>query len=211
MDNNNMSGGTGENNGLGGNGENNGLGENKTDYVYNPNTPEGQYAYSNPYADSAQGNYSSTYANDNRNNSGNTNTNDSQNNYSNSYANDNQNNYGNPYANGNTSNQDYYAFQNSNPYDNQGNAYANSGYQGYQPELEEPVKMGDWMLLQCLLTFIPCVGVILAIVWAFSKNEKKSKVNFCKAYLVVFLIQLVLGIVMIAVWGGVLLAAIDMY
>ena len=53
----------------------------------------------------------------------------------------------------------------------------NTAYQGYQPEMEEPVKMGEWILLLCLTTFIPIVGWILAIVWAFSKTESKSKVN----------------------------------
>ncbi len=84
-----------------------------------------------------------------------------------------------------------------------------TGYQGYKPELEEPVKMGEWLLLQCLLSFIPCVGLILAIVWAFSKTEKQSKVNFCKAYLIVVLIRLVLSLFIILMWGGIILAALD--
>lgn len=83
------------------------------------------------------------------------------------------------------------------------------GYQGYQPELEEPVKMSEWVLLLVLLNFVPCVGDILAIVWAFSKDEKKSKTNFCKAYLIIFLIRLVLGIALLMLYGGILLAAIN--
>ena len=75
--------------------------------------------------------------------------------------------------------------------------------------MEEPVKMSEWILLQCLITFIPCVGLIMAIVWAFSTTEKKSKVNFCKAYLVIFLIQLVLAIVAVGVYGGIIFAAIS--
>lgn len=84
----------------------------------------------------------------------------------------------------------------------------NSGYSGSQPEMEEPVKMSEWVLLQCMISFIPCVGLILAIVWAFSTTEKKSKVNFCKAYLIIFLIKLVLAFVVIGVYGGIMLAAI---
>lgn len=147
-----------------------------------------------------------------------------------------QNNQGNQYAYGsqiNTGSNNSYTYGNQNTQNNQGtqntaysygnntntgapNYYAdytyngqNAGYQGYQPELEEPVKMSEWVLLQSLITFIPCVGLIMAIVWAFSKTEKKSKVNYCKAYLIIFLIQLVLGIVMLAVYGRLIFAYID--
>ena len=46
----------------------------------------------------------------------------------------------------------------------------------------------------------------MAIVWAFSKTEKKSKVNFCKAYLVIELIRLILIAVVFIVYGGIILA-----
>lgn len=121
----------------------------------------------------------------------------------------NNNNYGNnTYNNGNQNSgaPNYYAPNYNNMQNN-----PNSGYQGYEPELEEPVKMGEWMLLLCLATFIPCVGLILAIVWAFSKTEKKSKVNFCKAYLVVCLIKLALFLVLMFIYGGVLVALLSGY
>ncbi len=121
----------------------------------------------------------------------------------------NNNNYGNnTYNNGNQNSgaPNYYAPNYNNMQNN-----PNSGYQGYEPELEEPVKMGEWMLLLCLATFIPCVGLILAIVWAFSKTEKKSKVNFCKAYLVVCLIKLALALVLMFIYGGVLVALLSGY
>ena len=82
----------------------------------------------------------------------------------------------------------------------------NTAYQGYQSEMEESVPMSEWILLLCMTTFIPCVGLIMSIVWAFSKTEKKSKVNFCKAYLVIELIRLILIAVVFIVYGGIILA-----
>ncbi len=60
-----------------------------------------------------------------------------------------------------------------------------------QMELEEPVKMSEWMITW-LIMMIPCVNIIMMFVWAFSKTEKKSKSNFFKAYLIFMGILLVL-------------------
>lgn len=130
-------------------------------------------------------------------------TNNNSNGSSNAYGSTNNNTYNNTYGNANQGNgaPNYYAGNYNNVPMN-----GNAGYHGYEPELEEPVKMGEWMLLQCLIMFIPCVGLIMAIVWAFSKTEKKSKVNYCKAYLILFLIRLVLLIVLLVIYGGMLLA-----
>lgn len=146
----------------------------------------------------------------NQNVYGNQNTQNAQNTYSYGYQNnqtaqDNQNQY----SYGTQNNQGQAGYQNQNPYATQTYGQNNTGYQGYQPEMEEPVKMGDWLLLQCLLSFIPCVGIILAIVWAFSKTEKQSKVNFCKAYLIVVLIRLAIALVLIVLYGSIFIAALD--
>lgn len=69
----------------------------------------------------------------------------------------------------------------------------NGAFTQTEPELEEPVSVGDWLLLN-LLFLIPCVGLVMAIVWAFSDREKKSKSNFCKAYLIFTLIMLAVSI-----------------
>lgn len=58
-------------------------------------------------------------------------------------------------------------------------------YQNDQMELEEPVKISEWVLSMVLM-MIPCVNIIFMFVFAFSKSEKKSKSNFFKAYLIVF-------------------------
>ena len=110
----------------------------------------------------------------------------------------------------------------NNAYQNDGyqnNSYTNGGYSGngypnaYQPynnippygndqlELEEPVKVSEWVVSMVLM-MIPCVNIIMMFVWAFSNTEKKSKSNFFKAYLIFFAIMMALGILM---WLGILL------
>ena len=51
--------------------------------------------------------------------------------------------------------------------------------------------MLDW-IGTILLMLIPCAGLIVYIVWAFSEGTKKSKANFCKAALILNLILYVL-------------------
>lgn len=99
-------------------------------------------------------------------------------------------------------------YQQNNPYQGNGGVNSpyqnyNSPYQQYQPygntqpyndsqlDLEEPVKMSEW-LLSLIVLMIPCVNIIMMFVWAFSNTEKKSKSNFFKAYLIYFAIVFVL-------------------
>ena len=96
-----------------------------------------------------------------------------------------------------------------------GNAYQSYGtnyqqyntaasYQNGQMELEEPVKISEWVLAMVLM-MIPCVNIIMMFVWAFSSTEKKSKSNFFKAYLIFFGISM--G-VMLLVWLAVVIFAL---
>lgn len=127
------------------------------------------------------------------------------------------------YQNGGYQNSGYQnsGYQNSdyqnNSYQNGGypdNCYQNSGYQNtYYPynntppyqngqvELEEPVKISEWVL-SFVLMMIPCVNIIMMFVWAFSSTEKKSKSNFFKAYLIFFAIMMAF---MVLVWLGILI------
>ncbi|MDE6748997.1 MAG: hypothetical protein K2K21_08055 [Lachnospiraceae bacterium] len=114
--------------------------------------------------------------------------------------------YQNTYTQGDN-NQNTYMNANSNPNANpsyQYNPY-NNGYQStYQPmqgDLEEPVSLGEWMIT-LLLMVIPCVGIIMPFVWAFSSGTKKSKSNYFKAVLIFAAIYLVLFIISMAAFGG---------
>lgn len=78
------------------------------------------------------------------------------------------------------------------------------GYQAYQPveapQNDEVVKISEYLLPLLLCTFIPCAGLIVLLVFAFSSKEKESKKNFCKAYLITMGISLVLSIIMVIVY-----------
>ena len=75
--------------------------------------------------------------------------------------------------------------------------------------MEEPVGVGEWVGVLVLATFVPCIGVILMLVWAFGNTEKKSKANFCKAFLIIWLIKLALSAILFIVWGASLAAMVS--
>lgn len=117
----------------------------------------------------------------------------------------------------------YGGYQQSNSYPQNNyymqNGYANNGYQNYngnyqpynnmppyadsQLELEEPVKVSEW-ILSLVLMMLPCVNIIMMFIWAFSNTEKKSKSNFFKAALIMYGIMAVL---MVMLWMVVIILA----
>lgn len=114
--------------------------------------------------------------------------------------------YGQPQNTANNYGQNNYAY--GQPYAN----YNQSPYQGPSltpTEMEEPVGLGEWVGLLVLATFVPCIGVILMLVWAFGNTEKKSKSNFCKAFLIVWLIKLAIYAILFIVWGASVAALIN--
>lgn len=151
-----------------------------------------------------------------------------------SYNSQQSNNYGQPNSNysqpgnyGQPNNS--YSQPNNNPgqpgggYGQPNNNYANGYGQpfanynqpfyqgpGFTPtEMEEPIGVGEWTGLLAIATFLPCIGLILIIVWAFGGTEKKSKSNFCKAYLIICLIKLALYAILFIVYGASLASAIS--
>ena len=99
------------------------------------------------------------------------------------------NNNGSEYQNGYTGN-NYSCNYQQYPYNNYNGNYQVPYQQNSPLDLEEPVKMSEW-LISLLITFIPCIGLIMTFVWAFGSTEKKSKSNFFKAWLVCELIGLI--------------------
>lgn len=102
-----------------------------------------------------------------------------------------QNNYQQGNYNQGGYNQSSYS---GNPYNNYNGNYQ-APYQ-QQIDLEEPVKMSEW-LISFLILLVPCVNVVMMFVWAFSKTEKKSKSNFFKAYLIMFAILIAIYFIII--------------
>ena len=85
----------------------------------------------------------------------------------------------------------------------------NVQYQQYQQYQQNPqqnegdtatMTMGNW-LVTLLVGAIPCVGVIMYFVWAFSKTVNLNKRNFCRAYLILAAIAMVLYIIFMVVFG----------
>lgn len=58
---------------------------------------------------------------------------------------------------------------------------------------------GQWMLTTFLLA-LPCVGLILAIVWAFGNGNVNRK-NYCRAWLIWYLVVIVLSVILSLVMG----------
>ena len=89
------------------------------------------------------------------------------------------------------------------------------GYQAYQPveapQTDEVVKISEYLLPLLLCTFIPCAGLIVLFVFAFSSKEKESKKNFCKAYLITMGITLVLSLIMVIVYVAIFASMMPSY
>ncbi|MBD5543540.1 MAG: hypothetical protein HDR01_04655 [Lachnospiraceae bacterium] len=68
--------------------------------------------------------------------------------------------------------------------------------------------MGEW-LITYLILLVPCVNIVMMFVWAFSKNEKKSKSNFFKVQLIVVGVMVVLYFAFILIFGAAMLAGIQ--
>ena len=69
------------------------------------------------------------------------------------------------------------------------------------------MTMGEWLITLIVLA-IPCVNVIMYFVWAFG-NGNENRNNFCRAGLIVMAIGIVLSLVLYAVVGAVLAAALS--
>ena len=53
------------------------------------------------------------------------------------------------------------------------------------------MSLGDWIITFIVL-MIPLVNIIMVFVWGFSKTTNPNKANFCKAYLILIAISVVL-------------------
>lgn len=79
--------------------------------------------------------------------------------------------------------------------------------QNYDPQDNHVMSVGQWLLV-ILATMIPCVGLILYLVWAFSNGGNQNRKNYCRAWLIYFVIQTVLGLIIGAVLSASLMPAI---
>lgn len=127
----------------------------------------------------------------------------------------NQSGQGSPYSYQNSSYQyqnaqnPNYQYQNSQNTNNQYqdnlnyNIGNNMGYNqnSYGNMDTSPLSMGDW-LLTILAAMLPCAGLILYIVWAFSSTGNVNRRNFCRAQLIIMAVVFVLYMILIMVFGA---------
>ena len=69
------------------------------------------------------------------------------------------------------------------------------------------MTMGEWLITLIVLA-IPCVNVIMYCVWAFGNGNENRK-NFCRAGLIVMAVGIVLTLILYAVVGASLAAALS--
>lgn len=72
-------------------------------------------------------------------------------------------------------------------------------------DLEDPVRMGEWVL-SIFLASVPVINLICLLVWAFGPNNKPSKKTWARAKLVWLLVITVLFFIVAAFFIGLLMA-----
>lgn len=70
------------------------------------------------------------------------------------------------------------------------------------------VSVGDW-LITLLIRTIPLVNIIMLFVWAFGSGNNPNKSNWAKAVLIWVAISIVLGIIVMVVFGAAILGFMD--
>ena len=82
-----------------------------------------------------------------------------------------------------------------------------------QPVYQQPVQdtsvmsVGQWMLTTLVLA-LPCIGLIMSFVWAFGNGNVNRK-NYCRAWLIWYVIAIVLGILFSTVMGAAFAAMME--
>lgn len=122
----------------------------------------------------------------------------------------------NPAPQGNTDpyQQQNYQQQNYQQYNYQQNGQYDYSNTAYQPDYGQggtgdnngmdtrPLTMGEWVLTLLAMCIPCCIGIILYIIWAFSKKGNINRRNYCRAALIVMLVIGVVYMLVMSVAGG---------
>jgi hypothetical protein len=71
----------------------------------------------------------------------------------------------------------------------------------------EPLSVKDWFLT-LLITYIPLVGLVMLLVWAFDSNTNLNKKNWAKASLLWMVVGIALAIIFFVVFMGAFLSMV---
>lgn len=69
-----------------------------------------------------------------------------------------------------------------------------------------PMTMGEWVITLIIMA-IPCINIIMCFVWGFSSTGNLNRRNFCRAYLAIIAVAVVVYL-LIGIVAGVSLATI---
>ena len=85
----------------------------------------------------------------------------------------------------------------------------NEQFPGMQPSTE-PLSVKEWFVT-LFITYIPLVGLIMLLVWAFDSSTNINKKNFAKASLIWMLIGIALAILFLIAFAGLIMSLGDSY
>lgn len=71
----------------------------------------------------------------------------------------------------------------------------------------EPMSTKDWFIT-LLITYIPLIGLIMLLVWAFDSSTNLNKKNFAKASLLWVVIGIVLAIIFFALFASLMMGVV---
>jgi hypothetical protein len=82
-------------------------------------------------------------------------------------------------------------------------------FPGMQPS-SEPLSVKDWFVT-LFITYIPMVGLIMLLVWAFDSTTNVNKKNFAKASLIWSLIGIGIAILFLVAFFGIIMSMMHEY
>jgi hypothetical protein len=78
--------------------------------------------------------------------------------------------------------------------------------QAFRPS-SEPLSVKEWFLT-LFIAWIPLVGLIMLLVWAFDNTTNINKKNFAKANLLWTVVGIVLAIIVVMIFMGAILSIV---
>ena len=77
-----------------------------------------------------------------------------------------------------------------------------------QQQDTSPMSMKDWFIT-LLISYIPLVGLIMLIIWAFDSNTNVNKKNWAKASLIWMLVGIGIAIIILVIFMSVFMGALS--
>ena len=71
-----------------------------------------------------------------------------------------------------------------------------------------PMSMKDWFIT-LLISYIPLVGLLMLLIWAFDNTTNLNKKNWAKASLVWMLVGIGIAIILIVVFASIFMGVIS--